>query len=491
MKGIKSLLVKFALIFAVFTVATLCVSGGLIYASQMRIYKEEQETSIQEIATYLEKIIKDRDEAAAKFQAMFATAYPGKVLGVDVDFYELPEEMQEAYAVYSHMYYLLLFEQATKDFNIAYTYYITPFGPNPYTMCYVLDCVREERVLDGKMYIGVTDSIPEALDKHEKMWEAWETGLRPKGYDYYDNEYGRTYAYYTPLFIGETKAGVIGVEVEIASVDRGILKNSLRQTLWIALGLIVSVALLLIFINKRYISKIEHLADNVKSYAQNKDARIAREIESYGGGNDELSDLSNQTVAMILELDNYMRSLIATTRELTDTKEQAAALNELAHKDALTGIRNKTAYDKEVKKLEWEIADNKTSFGIAMIDLNFLKRINDTYGHEKGNLAIKKLCDIVCNIFEHSPVFRIGGDEFVVILKGRDYENISSLTQKINEQIDAMQKDASLEPWEKVSAAVGYALYDKNKDEGVENVFKRADKAMYARKLEMKAVRVN
>ena len=69
---------------------------------------------------------------------------------------------------------------------------------------------------------------------------------------------------------------------------------------------------------------------------------------------------------------------------------------------------------------------NLINFGIAMIDLNNLKVINDTYGYEEGNYAIKKLCEIVCSVFSHSLVFRIGGDEFVVILKGADqkmYEN--------------------------------------------------------------------
>ena len=100
-----------------------------------------------------------------------------------------------------------------------------------------------------------------------------------------------------------------------------------------------------------------------------------------------------------------------------------------------------------------------------MVDLNFLKRINDTYGHEQGNIAIKKLCYIVCHVFEHSPVFRIGGDEFVIILENDDYKNIESLIKEFND-------NASI-------------------DSSAANVFKRADKAMYNRKREMKAIREN
>ena len=124
-----------------------------------------------------------------------------------------------------------------------------------------------------------------------------------------------------------------------------------------------------------------------------------------------------------------------------------------------------------------------------MIDLNYLKRINDTFGHEKGNVAIIKLCKLVCEIFVHSPVFRIGGDEFVVILRTSDYENIESLISKFNKELDLIEKTEGLSPWEKTSAAIGYAIFDESSDTGYESVFCRADKAMYERKKAMRAGR--
>jgi diguanylate cyclase (GGDEF)-like protein len=165
-------------------------------------------------------------------------------------------------------------------------------------------------------------------------------------------------------------------------------------------------------------------------------------------------------------------------------------MNELAYKDALTGVRNKTSYDIEIMRLKNELADGHTKFGMVMIDLNYLKRINDSYGHENGNIAIIKLCNIICAIFQHSPVFRVGGDEFVVILKNTDYDKVRSLVTTFNTTIDEVSMDMSINPWERVSAAIGYAIYDVNHDLNVEDVFKRADKAMYARKKEMKSIRV-
>ena len=158
-----------------------------------------------------------------------------------------------------------------------------------------------------------------------------------------------------------------------------------------------------------------------------------------------------------------------------------------ANIDALTKVRNKRAYDLEVQRVEQEIRDGKTDVGIAMIDMNFLKRTNDIYGHEQGNASLQKLCQTICGVFKHSPVFRIGGDEFVVILENHDYENLDALKIKFEAELRKLNKPDK--PWESVSAAAGYALYDPAVDDGVESVFKRADEQMYERKKEMKAAR--
>ena len=147
------------------------------------------------------------------------------------------------------------------------------------------------------------------------------------------------------------------------------------------------------------------------------------------------------------------------------------------------------AYDHEAKKLEADLADGFNEFGLAMVDLNFLKRTNDTYGHEKGNISIRRLCMLVCEIFDHSPVFRIGGDEFVVILKNHDYRCVDQLIDDFNDRLAQVQNDDTLKPWEQISAAIGYYKFDKTVDKTVDDVFKKADKAMYDRKTAMKAER--
>ena len=204
---------------------------------------------------------------------------------------------------------------------------------------------------------------------------------------------------------------------------------------------------------------------------------------------DEIESLSGSIISMVEDIRTYASDLIDKDKKISDMQDKNSQLEALANRDSLTGIRNKTAYDNEIKSLEWNLKIGKTEFGIGVVDLNYLKIINDTYGHEKGNEAIKNICHIVCVIFAHSPVFRVGGDEFAIILKGQDLENIDSLIDKFNQELSDLANNKDLSPWEAVSAAIGYATYDSDKDAGAINVFKRADNNMYENKKRMHAER--
>ena len=92
---------------------------------------------------------------------------------------------------------------------------------------------------------------------------------------------------------------------------------------------------------------------------------------------------------------------------------------------------------------------------------------------------------MICATFKHSPVFRFGGDEFVVVLEGSDLENVDELVGKLEAEVNRNNQDKSLKPWERGNAAIGYAQYSEG--DSLEAVFKRADKAMYTRKMEMKS----
>jgi diguanylate cyclase (GGDEF)-like protein len=201
---------------------------------------------------------------------------------------------------------------------------------------------------------------------------------------------------------------------------------------------------------------------------------------------DEIETLAVSMAKMEKVINEHIENLIRTRNELDESRRQIEAATEMANVDSMTGVRNKRAYDSATAELDGEIAEGTARFGIAMFDLNGLKTINDEYGHDKGDAAIRTLCDLVCGRLKRSPVFRIGGDEFVAILKGDDFEMADELLGSIERTIDARNANDRLEPWEKGSAAVGYAEFDRNVDSSVEDVFKRADATMYETKAAMK-----
>ena len=137
-------------------------------------------------------------------------------------------------------------------------------------------------------------------------------------------------------------------------------------------------------------------------------------------------------------------------------------------------------FEKE-KELEEKIEHNPgIDFGIVVFDVNGLKFVNDTYGHEAGDRWIRNACKLICDIYQHSPVYRIGGDEFVVCLENTDYENREELLRKFNIQIEHNKSVG------KVVIAAGQATYHSVDDFSVRKVFDRADHRMYIRKKELK-----
>lgn len=259
------------------------------------------------------------------------------------------------------------------------------------------------------------------------------------------------------------------------------IDNSFRSAMLLFILTAVFLVIAGLFISGRVTRYITHPIDllmedmnQIASGDLDHKARVYR--------NDEFGDMATG-------LNDMVSRLKATMHDLVNANNRADLMHELANKDALTGVRNRTAYDKHLQMLDDGIKKGETGFGIAMIDLNDLKHINDNYGHEKGNIALKTLCSVICDVFDHSPVFRIGGDEFAVVLYGSSYDNYLTLISEFNRRIEQRSVDASLEPCERVSAAIGCAIFDSSIDRGADDVFVRADSAMYEHKTAMKAGR--
>lgn len=198
----------------------------------------------------------------------------------------------------------------------------------------------------------------------------------------------------------------------------------------------------------------------------NGDMKVKFKVET----NDEIGDLSKSFQTAKDHMQQYL-----------------GQIQGLAYRDALTGIRNRTAYDAYCKDLDAKIASKQLDdFGIMVCNINSLKAINENYGHDNGNAYLINCCQLICETFSHSPVFRIGGDEFVVILTGHDLRNRGDLILQMNEKMNG--STIAEKAWERLSIACGYSLRDFG-DTNISMVQKRADKEMYRIKKEMKESR--
>ena len=166
-------------------------------------------------------------------------------------------------------------------------------------------------------------------------------------------------------------------------------------------------------------------------------------------------------------------------------REMATKLEVYVYRDKLTGLRNAAAYiskgtelDKQSKLIP------EFAYGVILFDVNFLKKVNDNYGHQAGNQLLRHASRVICKVFNHSPVYRVGGDEFVAIIEGEDYMNRNELIRMFDEKI---AEESFMVGEEKifVSVARGMGIYEPGKD--FASVAKVADVAMYNHKSAIKA----
>ena len=178
----------------------------------------------------------------------------------------------------------------------------------------------------------------------------------------------------------------------------------------------------------------------------------------------------------------YQRKLEELLRREKEQKRELGSARQLAYTDPLTGVKNRHAYLEATDRLDSGIEDGTVrEFGIIVCDINGLKKINDTYGHEEGDRYICEGCMLICRKFTHSPVFRIGGDEFAVLLEGTDYTDRISLLASFDRKIE--QNIISGE----IILSTGMDEFDPSADTSFAAVFERADKKMYERKKYLKS----
>lgn len=276
------------------------------------------------------------------------------------------------------------------------------------------------------------------------------------------------------------------------------LKDKLYSSIFTNIAMIVvlglAMVLVLVWWMRVHITRpLKKLEDSVKEYAgsiqnkKNPDDMLFTPPKMKI--NNEIRALSSSIAVMSMDLRDYARNIVAVNKQVEGLQGYVSKINDVAYYDPLTKVKNRAAYEKACEDLEEDIFNQNARFAIVMADINNLKKVNDEFGHDRGNEYIMGVCRILSDIYKRSPIFRIGGDEFVIVLEGKDYANRDILKKTAEEELLKTAGNKEAKPWNRYSAAMGMSVYVQGKDMDVETVFKRADEEMYAAKAKMKAGR--
>jgi diguanylate cyclase (GGDEF)-like protein len=181
-------------------------------------------------------------------------------------------------------------------------------------------------------------------------------------------------------------------------------------------------------------------------------------------------------------IDSVLVLLCVMAGYLIITVSVIKAMVKLMYTDTMTKVGNKSAYAECTDTLYKRIKYNENfSFSVVVIDINDLKKTNDTYGHECGDILIQNAASVIKNVWDRKYVYRIGGDEFAVVCLDIEKETMEKQMQMLEKEIDNFNcnKDDDV-PF--LQMAAGMSSYNYETDKEYMDVFRRADEAMYENK---------
>ena len=173
---------------------------------------------------------------------------------------------------------------------------------------------------------------------------------------------------------------------------------------------------------------------------------------------------------------------ILSRDKLEEEKETSKNYLNMANTDSMTGLSNKHAYSEREELINDRITAGETDpLAVVVGDINGLKYINDTLGHAAGDQLIKDAAALLCKKFPDGAIYRVGGDEFVILLQGAAFDTMQESIDDFNHTVESNISKKS------VVISIGYSTL-KSEDKYLSDVFERADRMMYERKKELKGL---
>lgn len=393
-----------------------------------------------------------------------------------------------------------LLNRMVDDYECAFIYITVPVmrkGNIPSHMYNIVSSTTEDEVASGEEDTPLGDTTYTYPDAEMQKFVDAMNGTSISFFEE-SSEWGTFYTGSKPLVASDGEViGIISADIELSELHHQRRMFILQYVVMCAVLCTIGVALVVARLRQQVVNPIRRLDDAMQEFTRagmmsvNEGNLMASlpEIPDSDTGN-EIDDLTRSFQDMTRTIRLYMRDLETSHRETEKAEKAAIEMAGLAHKDTMTGVKNKTAYNEYIEQLDKEIASpsNKVEFAVVVIDVNDLKGVNDTYGHQRGDEYVIGTCQLMSQVFKHSPMFRIGGDEFVAILRNHDYVHRDELLGNLTDQLREAEHDEDADPWHRYSASVGMARYHRAMDERYSDVFTEADHKMYDNKKAYKAI---
>lgn len=166
---------------------------------------------------------------------------------------------------------------------------------------------------------------------------------------------------------------------------------------------------------------------------------------------------------------------------LREKERERRVAVEKAQTDTLTGLGNRYALEKECKKLVQQAVLHDNLIAVGIIDIDYFKQVNDTYGHNIGDECLCKVADILKNAVDgYGNIYRFGGDEFVVLIPEGDYEVAERIAERIRRKIaEASMENKNSIISDVVTVSQGYACFRPDEGERIAGLLEHADAALY------------
>ena len=261
-----------------------------------------------------------------------------------------------------------------------------------------------------------------------------------------------------------------------ADIDVAEINVQLRQSMMDILTVVLILSLLfasafIVWTDTNIVKPIRALEKGVRDLAARTHARkdpdsMVLSLPEIRTGN-EVESLARASEKMSEDIRDHVKDLLRQEKEL-------ARLSAVANRDPLTRVGNRSAFESFRNNLQLKMSEGTQEFAVVMMNTDGLNRINDNFGHEKGDLYLVKTCRALCEVFRRSPVFRMDGDLFSAVVSGEDYNNREELISQVRRELLNAETDETLSPWERVSASLGISDYDPEKDSSVQEVMDRA-----------------